>query len=146
MNAVILASALAAQIYNGLLIPAMGPIANAMTTRGQHVQVLWHDAEGSQTACPEYLLGHSMGGNAALRQAARCAAAHRPPRAVVTIDPARIAAVCPRGVKCVNYYNPTHPIGGQYVTGATNIVVTGTDHVGMPNNPKIFRGTLALTH
>jgi hypothetical protein len=139
--------ALDAEIYNGLLIPEMATIAGAMTKRGQRVEVLWHEAEAAQTACPPYLLGHSMGGNAALRQAARCAAAGHPPRVVVTIDPGRapLYHACPRGVRCLNYYDPSHPIGGQSVAGAANIRVPGYSHLQLPSVPSVVRGALAAT-
>lgn len=141
----VLALAVVAQIYNGLLYPEMATIANAMERRGQHVQVLWHDAADSQTRCPRYLLGHSMGGNAALRQAARCAAVGRAPRMVITIDPGRapLAHTCPQGVHCINYYDPSHPIGGQFVDGATNILVTGYSHLQLPSVPRVVAGVLA---
>jgi hypothetical protein len=140
-------AALAAQIYNGLLYPEMDTIATSMQKRGQHVEVLWHDAADSQTACPPYLLGHSMGGNAALRQAARCAAAGKPPRVVVTIDPGRapLAHSCPAHVTCVNYYDPSHPIGGQYVSGAKNVLVPGYTHLQLPSVPSVVKGALSLT-
>jgi hypothetical protein len=144
----ILATAVvAAQIYNGLLYPEMATIANAMQKRGQHVEVLWHDAEQYQTACPKYLLGHSMGGNAALRQATRCAAAGKPPRVVVTIDPGRapLDYVCPTHVTCINYYDPSHSIGGQYVQGAKNVLVPGYTHLQLPSVPRVVQGVLALT-
>lgn len=136
-----------AQIYDGLLVPEMSTITAAMTRRGQHVQRMWHDAESYQTACPAYLLGHSMGGNAALRQAARCAAAGRPPRFVVTIDPGRapLYHTCPPGVRCLNYYDPSHPIGGQEVDGATNVIVPGFTHLQLPSVPRVVNGALAAT-
>jgi hypothetical protein len=136
-----------AQIYDGLLVPKMSTIANAMTARGQHVEEMWHDAETAQTACPAYLIGHSMGGNAALRQAARCATAGHPPRVVVTIDPGRapLYHTCPPSVRCLNYYDPAHPIGGQIVDGALNIIVPGFTHLQLPAAPRVTVGTLAAT-
>lgn len=137
---------LVAQIYNGLLYPEMQTIADAMTHRGQRVQVLWHDQE-DQRRCPPVLIGHSMGGDAALHQAQRCTLAGRPPRVVVTIDPGGRPqdAWCPAKVKCVNFYNPMHPIGGEFVQGAKNIVVKGYTHLQMPTAPYIVRSTLELT-
>lgn len=143
----ILEIALAAQIYNGLLYPEMGTIANAMTKRGQHVEVLWHDQEDRST-CPPYLLGHSMGANTALRQAARCAAAGRPPRIVVTIDPGRAPLFhsCPPKVTCYNLYNPAHAIGGQRVSGTThNIIIEGYTHLQLPLAPRVVKFTLGVT-
>jgi thioesterase domain-containing protein len=134
-------------IYDGLLVPEMGTIERAMIQRGQHVQRLWHDAEEAQTACPAYLVGHSMGGNAALRQAARCAAAGHPPRAVVTIDPGRapLYHTCAPGLRCWNYYDPQHAIGGQIIDGARNIIVPGFTHLQLPSVPRVVDGVLAAT-
>ena len=132
---------LTATLFNGLFYAEMQPTADAMTKRGQHVEVLWHDQTSSN--CPVFSIGHSMGGQAALNQAAACAARGRAPRLVITIDPARLPAVCPLHVKCVNYYNPSHPIGGASVSGAQNIVVTGYDHLWMPAAVK--KRVLALT-
>lgn len=147
MGSFFFSAVLVAQIYNGLLYADMGYIAQLMEKRGQHVEVLWHDAADSQTICPKYLLGHSMGGNAALRQATRCAARGKAPVVVVTIDPGRAPLFhqCPAHVKCVNFYNPAHPIGGQFVNGASNIVVEGYAHVQMPFAPSIVKQALALT-
>lgn len=147
MVSTLFSAVLVAQVYNGLLYADMGYIAGLMEKRGQHVEVLWHDAENGQTICPKYLLGHSMGGNAALRQATRCASEGHPPSVVVTIDPGRAPLFhqCPAHVKCYNYYNPAHPIGGQFVDGASNIVVAGYAHVQMPFAPYIVKMALALT-
>jgi hypothetical protein len=147
LGTIIGATVLVAQIYDGLLYAEMSTIANAMQRRGQHVQELWHDAETSQSICPRYLLGHSMGGNAALRQAARCAAIGRAPRAVVTIDPGRapLYHTCPPKVVCINYYDPSHPFGGQSVDGAHNVVVPGYTHLQLPSVGSVVRGALAAT-
>jgi hypothetical protein len=79
---------------------------------------------------PKAYLGHSMGGNAALKAAARL----KKPVTVITIDPGRAPLYhsCPSNATCINLYNPWHPIGGQYVNGATNIPVYGTLHGAMP--------------
>ena len=133
-------------IYNGLLYPEMGTIAGKMKARGQNVEVLWHDAQTGETRCPRFLLGHSMGANAALRQAAYCVArGHHP--VVVSIDPGRapLDHLCPAGTTCINYYDPTHPIGGQYVDGARNIIVSGYTHLQLPAARAVVVGTLAAT-
>lgn len=146
MTSIILATALYAQLYNGLLYAEMGTIAAAMKARGQAVSVLWHDQEPSVKTCPPYLIGHSMGAQAAIRQATRCKAQGHAPKAVLLIDPARTApASCAVGLKCINWYNPSHPIGGQFISGATNIRVLGTTHVYMPLNATIMRGVLAAS-
>ena len=131
--------------YDGLLYARMQTIVGKLRQRGDYVVEAWHDH--TVAGCPRYLVGHSMGGDAALAQAASCAAAGHPPKVVVSIDPggAPQNAHCTKGVKCINYYNPDHPIGGEYVTGATNIIVRGYDHLNMPLAPQIIAGTLAAT-
>jgi pimeloyl-ACP methyl ester carboxylesterase len=141
---------LGAVLYNGLLYPEMGTIANAIAARGQHVEVLWHDQEQT-TACPAYIAGHSMGGLAALDQGRRCAAAGKPPRAIVTIDPAGTlhTIACPRGVYCVNFYDPSHVISpgnaARKVIGAHNVIVRGYTHLTIPSAPGVIKGALAAT-
>ena len=139
---------LAAVLFNGLIYPEMGTIADAMAKRGQHVEVLWHDQ--STPDCPPFILGHSMGGPAALNQAANCRKAGKPVKGVVTIDPTgQVGATyyCPRGVRCLNYYDPTHLIGGgaRAVVGATNIKMHGYSHLQLPSAPQVVRGALAFT-
>ena len=139
---------LAALLFNGLIYPELGTIADAMVKRGQHVEVLWHDQETA--ICPRYILGHSMGGPAALDQGAACARQHKAPKAIITIDPTgQIGATyyCPKGVYCLNYYDPTHLIGGgaRAVVGATNIKMHGYSHLQLPSAPQVVRGALAFT-
>ena len=136
-------------LYNGLMYAEMGTIAGKMTARGQHVSVLWHDAESS--ACPKFLAGHSMGGLAAIDEGTKCSAAGHPIKVIVTIDPMGYPGTlyCPKGTRCVNYYNPAHVLGpgnaARAVVGAANTVVLGYSHVQMPLVPKIIAGTLAAT-
>lgn len=149
MHAVIAASVVVAQLYNGLIYPEMNTIADAMTKRGQHVEVLWHDQE-TATVCPRYILGHSMGGPAALAEGAACASRGKAPRAIVTIDPTgQIGATyyCPKGVLCLNYYDPSHLIGGgaRAVVGAHNVIVKGYTHLQLPSAPVVVRGALGAT-
>ena len=143
--------------YNGLISADMGPIVSALEKQGDNVQLLWHDAQRSDTNCPEYIVGHSLGGNAAIRQAVKCQAAGRPPKAIVVIDAGRapVTYQIPANAKfrCVSFYNPDHPIGGQEVLpdspaiklgSCHNTVVPGYDHIYMPSAPGIIRGTLAI--
>jgi hypothetical protein len=135
--------------YNGLIFGKMGTIVAKMKARGQRVTLLWHDQELS--FCPAFLAGHSMGGEAALDEGAKCSAAGRPVKVIVTIDPMGYPGTlyCPKGTRCVNYYNPAHVLGignaARAVVGAKNVVVTGYSHVQMPLVPKIISGTLAAT-
>jgi pimeloyl-ACP methyl ester carboxylesterase len=125
----------------------MGTIVGAMRHRGQNVRELWHDQENA--ACPRFLLGHSMGGLAALDQANRCATAGHPVRAVVTIDPTGKPGTlyCPKRTRCLNYYDPTHLIGfgARAVVGATNVRMSGFSHLQLPSVPRVVNGALAAT-
>lgn len=144
-----LSATLDADIYNGLIYPEMGTIAARMQARGQHVRVRWHDQENA-AQCPRYILGHSMGGPAAIEQAAACVAKGKAPRAVVTIDPTgQVGATyyCPRNVYCLNFYDPTHLIGGgaRAVVGANNVKMHGYSHLQLPSAPGVVKGALAAT-
>lgn len=143
------AATLDADIYNGLIYPEMGTIAAKMTARGQHVRVRWHDQE-SAAQCPPFILGHSMGGPAAITQAAACVRQGHPPKAVVTIDPTgQVGATyyCPRGVYCLNFYDPSHLIGGgaRAVVGANNVKIHGYTHLQLPSAPGVVKGALSAT-
>lgn len=136
------------KLYDGLFYAEMGTLREALQSKS-HVTEEWHDAQENETNihfCFDYFIGHSMGGNAALRQAARCATMGRPPKAVITIDPGRapLEHTCPPKIPCINYYDPSHPIGGQYVNGAKNIVVPGYDHLQLPSVPSVVKGVLAV--
>ena len=135
--------------YNGLVYGEMGTIVNDMKARGQNVALYWHDQEKS--TCPTVLTGHSMGGLSAIREGTACSAAGHPVKVIVTIDPMGYPGTlyCPKGTRCVNYYNPAHVLGpgnsARAVVGAANTVVLGYSHVQMPLVPKIIAGTLAAT-
>lgn len=133
--------------YNGLLYAEMGPLVAALQKRHFHVKTFWHDSEARSNGCPSYIIGHSMGGNAAIDQAIVCQRAGHPPVAIVVIDAARTSAYVPANAKykCVSYYNPSHPIGGQRVSGkCTNHIVTGYTHLYMPDAPAVVRGVLGI--
>lgn len=133
--------------YNGLLYAEMGPLNDVLAKKGAKVRVLWHDEQDYDTSCPQFIIGHSMGGNAAIRQAEKCQAAGKAPKAIVVIDAGRapLTSSVPSTAKyaCVSYYNPTHPIGGQDISGkCKNYVVNGYDHLNMPSAPAVVKGTL----
>lgn len=135
--------------YNGLLYAEMGPLVDALSKRGDRVTMLWHDAQETDTSCPEYIIGHSMGGNAAIRQAEKCQADHHAPKAIVIIDAGRCPGNNPCSVPdtaaytCQSFYNPEHPIGGQFISGkCKNTVVPGYTHLQMPGAPGIVRAIM----
>lgn len=135
--------------YNGLLYAEMGTLVADLEKKGAKVRTLWHDEQWGDTSCPDYIIGHSMGGNAALRQAVKCQAAGHPPKAIVSIDAGRapLTWVVPDEARyaCFSYYNSAHPIGGQYIGGkCKNTVVTGYIHLYMPAAPIIVKGVLAI--
>jgi len=136
--------------YNGLLYAEMGPLVDALMKRGDRVKLEWHDEAKTDTSCPEYIIGHSMGGNAAIAQAEKCQAAGRAPKAIVVIDAGRCPGNSPCDVpanakyECISYYDPSHPIGGQKIGGkCTNHTVSGYTHLEMPGVPVIDRGVFA---
>ena len=139
--------------YNGLLYAEMGGLVTALEKRGDQVSLLWHDAQRTDTNCPEYIIGHSLGGNAAIRQAVKCQSAGRPPKAIVIIDAGRAPTTyqIPANAKftCQSFYNPAHPIGGQVIEPdgtklgqCHNTVVPGYDHLQMPAAPGIVKAIL----
>lgn len=136
--------------YNGLLYAEMGPLVDALSKRGDRVTMLWHDAQETDMSCPEYIIGHSMGGNSAIRQADKCQADDHAPKAIVIIDAGRCPGNSPCSVPdtatyaCQSFYNPEHPIGGQFISGkCKNTVVPGYSHLQMPGAPGIDRAIFA---
>lgn len=134
--------------YDGLLYAEMGPTVELMKKRGDSVQETWHDNPTSR--CPTYIVGHSMGGNRAIQQALDCQAKGHPPKAIVVIDAGRCPGNSPCSVpasakfSCTSFYNPAHPIGGQFIGGkCKNVIVRGFDHLAMPN--AVAGRVLALT-
>jgi len=133
--------------YNGLLYAEMGALSAALERRGDKVTTLWHDAQPGDDNCPEYIIGHSLGGNAAIRQAIKCQARKHPPIAIIVIDAGRapVTYTVPANAKytCESFYNPDHPIGGQEIAGkCKNTVVSGYDHLLMPSAPGIVKAIL----
>jgi hypothetical protein len=68
----------------------------------------------------------------------------------VTIDPTgQIGATyyCPKGVYCLNFYDPSHLIGGgaRAVVGANNVKMHGYSHLQIPSAPGVVNGALAAT-
>lgn len=135
-----------AYVLNGLgMYGARGPmgqIADSLTERGFKVKILPHTQGKRLTRMPDVLVGHSMGANAALKAANRL---KRKPRIIVTIDPGRAPLFhkCPPQVRCVNLYNPWHPIGGQEVIGAENVIIPGIIHSFMPMHWIVKRRVIA---
>lgn len=121
----------------------MGPIADALKAQGYKVTILNHTDGKRLDHISPVMGGHSMGGNAVLKAVDRLiAAGHKPPRIIVTIDPGRAPLFhrCPEHVRCVNLYDPSHPIGGQYVADTCeNYIQRGTIHGGMPTFEKVMK-------
>lgn len=121
----------------------MGRIATKLEARGFCVTRMTHVGARWVEKSPTYWIGHSMGGNAALRVAGQLPTK---PKLIVTIDPGRapLSHRCPAGVRCRNIYDPLHPIGGQHVAGAENIRVGGTVHSFMPLSARVERLVLEV--
>jgi hypothetical protein len=121
----------------------MQELKAALEKEGYEVTIGNHTAGNDLHTLPSVVIGHSMGGNAVLKAAARLG---KGPRIVVTIDPGRAPLYhsCPTFVRCVNLYDPYHPIGGQSVKGkrAENYHIRGTVHSTMPQYPKVINAVV----
>jgi hypothetical protein len=134
--------------YDGLLYAEMGPLTAALQKKGNNVVERWHDNPTAR--CPQYIIGHSMGGNRAIQQGLDCQAKGKPPVAIIVIDAGRCPGNSPCSVpasarfSCVSYYDPSHGIGGQYISGkCRNVRISGYTHLQMPSVPAVVRGVLA---
>jgi len=132
-------------VYKGLLFDSVEPLARDIANHGGDVKVFWHDYQRVDLQCPDLIVGHSQGGNAAIRQAVDCQNKGTPPKAIVVIDAGRFpqTSVVPKEVRfaCASYYDPSHPIGGQYIYGhCKNTRVPGYSHLQMPSTPQVVRG------
>lgn len=118
-------------------------LARELRKNGYEVRIGNHTEGNDLTKLPDILIGHSMGGNAVLKAAERLGPG---PRVIVTIDPGRrpLYSTCPTHVRCVNLYDPLHPIGGQFVYGkrAENYRIKGTYHASMPTYPKVINAVV----
>lgn len=136
------ANAKTAYLLNGLGVYGkpgmMGPIKQALERKGYTVTVLNHTDGKRLTKIPDVLIGHSMGANAALKQARWFR--KNPARLIVAIDAGRapLFSHAPSWVRTVSIRCPLHPIGGQYVYGAENITVCGTRHIAMPHDTRVI--------
>ncbi|MBY0362402.1 MAG: alpha/beta fold hydrolase [Phreatobacter sp.] len=99
------------QSYVG--VSALAPMLERM---GYSAAVDTHLMTRSAQREPVLIIGHSMGGSAALRRAREMVVAGKPAPVVITIDAAFGSPPCPVP-RCINYYSPGFP----KVEGAENI-------------------------
>jgi len=138
------AQAKTAYLLNGLGVygkPGMfGPIAEALKRKGYTVTILNHTDGKYLTQMPDVLIGHSMGANAALKRSQ--VFRKNPPKLIVSIDAGRapLWSTAPKTkARTVDIYCPLHPIGGQYIEGATeHHVICGTAHLYMPHDQRVI--------
>lgn len=114
-------------------------LKQALEAKGYDVKIGSHTDGDGLESLPDILIGHSMGGNAVLKAAARVG---KGPRLVITLDPGKrpLYRSCPAYVRCVNLYGPRLFIAGETITGrrAENYRMTGTNHSTFPQHPKII--------
>lgn len=137
------AHAKTAYLLNGLGVYSkpgmMGEVAKALEAMGYTVTILDHTDGKRLTQMPDVLVGHSMGANAALKRSQ--AFRKNPPKLIISIDAGRapLFSNAHPTARTVSIYCPLHPIGGQYIYGATNIQVCGTAHIAMPHDPRVIQ-------
>lgn len=136
-----------ATLINGLGVYGnpgmMGPLRDALQKRGYSVTILNHVQGKYISQMPDVLIGHSMGANSALKRSQIFR--KNPPKLIVSIDAGRAPlwwSAPNTKAKTISLYCPLHPIGGQYIQGAENIEVCGTDHLYMPHDPRVIRTIL----
>lgn len=122
-------------------------LAEELKKAGYKVRIGNHTEGNDLTSLPDILVGHSMGANAILKAGNRIG---KGPRVIITIDPGRapLYSTCPSYVRCVNLYDPFHPIGGQFVYGkrAENYRIKGTYHASMPTYPKVINAVVRIAN
>lgn len=133
-----------AYLVNGLGVYSkpgmMGPLKSELEKRGYRVTVLNHIEAAYITQMPDVLIGHSMGANAILKTAQRFRT--YPAKLIVSIDAGRwpLWSYAPNTkAKTIDIHCPMHPIGGQYIAGASeHYTVCGVQHLYMPQAQRVI--------
>jgi len=120
-------------------------LARYLQQQGYQTRVDTHMMNRSRGLVPDVIIGHSMGGETALRYAGALARSGQPAPLVITIDaaPAPPACTVPR---CINIHGP----GFANVRGATNISAWSAgaryvNHAQLPMHPAVANMILAQT-
>lgn len=104
-----------------------------------------HLMSRTQGVVPDVIIGHSMGGDTALRYARKLVAAGKPPPLVITIDAAPAPPACPVA-RCMNIHGP----GFADVRGAVNVDAWASgarfvNHAQLPTAPVVQQIILGQT-
>ncbi|PZQ79801.1 MAG: hypothetical protein DI549_18995 [Ancylobacter novellus] len=115
----------------------LNPLARRLWQDGYEVTVDSHTMVRSAGMAPDVIIGHSMGGVAALRYAARLVAGGAPEPVVITIDAAPAAPPCP-----VRRCYAIRGAGFAPVPGAVNITARAlgaraSSHLRLPTDPAV---------
>lgn len=136
-------------LLNGLGVRAgnagigLNPLARRLWSAGYDVYVDGHAMGRSAGVVPDIIIGHSMGGVAGLRLAARLVAYGAPEPVVITIDAGPAAPPCPVS-RCYAIRGP----GFGPVAGALNITARAlgarvSSHLRLPAHPAVENYILA---
>ena len=120
-------------------------LARPLQQQGYRTIVDNHFMRKVQGQVPAIIIGHSMGGQSALRLARQMVQAGYPPPDVITIDAAPLPSPCPVP-RCTNIFSPAFP----HVVGAQNISAWDhgaylVSHAMLASNPAIQRMVLQYT-
>lgn len=120
-------------------------LARPLQQQGYRTIVDNHFMRKAQGEVPAVIIGHSMGGQSALRLARQLVQAGYPAPDVITVDAAPLPSPCPVA-RCVNIFSPAFP----HVVGAQNISAWDhgaymVSHAMLASNPAIQRMILQYT-
>ncbi|MGA0562357.1 hypothetical protein ACO2RV_07910 [Ancylobacter sp. VNQ12] len=136
-------------LLNGLGVRAgnagigLNPLARRLWRAGYDVYVDSHAMGRSAGVVPDVIIGHSMGGVAGLRLAARLAAYGAPEPVVITIDAAPAAPPCPVS-RCYAIRGPGFgPVAGAVNITARALGARASSHLRLPAHPAVENYILA---
>jgi hypothetical protein len=129
-------------IYVAQNYVGVSALARPLQQQGYRTIVDNHFMRKAQGQVPAIIIGHSMGGQSALKLARQLVQAGYPAPDVVTIDAAPLPSPCPVE-RCVNIFSPGFP----HVAGAQNISAWDhgaymVSHAMLASNPAIQRMVL----
>jgi len=108
---------------------------------GQIDEVVAKAREAARAGRPVYIIGHSKGGEAAVKAALELLRLGITPDRVFTIDPfVDPSTTIPPGLPLTNYYQERRYlilIRGFEIGGAENILITGTNHIAITSDPRV---------
>ncbi|WP_210255182.1 hypothetical protein [Ancylobacter pratisalsi] len=115
----------------------LSALARPLRQQGFRTRTDSHLMTKTQGLVPDVIIGHSMGGDMALRYARKLVAAGQPAPFIITIDAAPAPPACPVP-NCINIHGP----GFANVRGALNIDAWASGakfvtHAQLPTNPVV---------